>query len=143
MREYEEPQTFTALEQARIDPPAGLAAPCESPRVSSMSWKDETDEIHRRRALSLEQGGAESVARHHNKGKLTIRERIDALLDEDYHLGDLVDSYCHEYGLLVRPLINVCIMSPPLIITHEQVDELVAALRKALLRAQAELMPSA
>ena len=67
----------------------------------------------------------------------------DELLDEDYHLGDLVDSYCHEYGLLVRPLINVCIMSPPLIITHEQVDELVAALRKALLRAQAELQPSA
>ena len=46
-----------------------------------MSWKDETDEIHRRRELSLEQGGAESVARHHNKGKLTIRERVDALLD--------------------------------------------------------------
>ena len=65
------------------------------------------------------------------------------MLDEDYHLGDLVDSYCHEYGLLVRPLINVCIMSPPLIITHEQVDELVAALRKALPRAQAELQPSA
>ncbi len=48
-----------------------------------MSWKDETDEIHRRRALSLEQGGTEAIARHHNKGKLTIRERIDALLDPD------------------------------------------------------------
>ena len=67
----------------------------------------------------------------------------DALLEEDYHLGDLVDSYCHEYGLLVRPLINVCVMSPPLIITREQVDDLVEALRKALIRAQGELLPAA
>lgn len=63
-----------------------------------------------------------------------------ALLEEDYQLGDLVDGYCHEHGLLVRPLINVCVMSPPLIITREQIDDLVEALRKALLRAQAELL---
>jgi putrescine aminotransferase len=69
--------------------------------------------------------------------------RGDALLAEDYHLGDLVDSYCHEYGLLVRPLINQCVLSPPLIITREQIDSLVDALRKALLRAQAELLPAA
>ncbi|MFK7943006.1 MAG: acyl-CoA carboxylase subunit beta [Paracoccaceae bacterium] len=46
-----------------------------------MSWKDETDEIHRRREAALAQGGADSVARHHAKGKLTVRERADALLD--------------------------------------------------------------
>ena len=46
-----------------------------------MSWKDETDEIHRRRARALEMGGTEAVDRQHNKGRLTIRERIDALLD--------------------------------------------------------------
>lgn len=69
--------------------------------------------------------------------------RGEARLAEDYELGDLVDSYCHEHGLLVRPLINVCIMSPPLIITREQVDDLVGALRKALLRAQQELLPDA
>jgi putrescine---pyruvate transaminase len=62
----------------------------------------------------------------------------DALLDEDYYLGDLVDSYCHEFGLLVRPLINVCVMSPPLIITRAQVDELVAAMRKAILKVEME-----
>jgi putrescine---pyruvate transaminase len=62
------------------------------------------------------------------------------LLEQDYALGELVDSYCHEYGLLVRPLINVCIMSPPLIITRDQIDDLVRALRKALEKAQAELL---
>jgi len=46
-----------------------------------MSWKDEVDEIEKRRALAAEQGGAESVARQHAKGRLTIRERIEALLD--------------------------------------------------------------
>ncbi len=46
-----------------------------------MSWKDEIDEIRRRRALALEQGGGEAVARQHAKGRLTIRERIEALLD--------------------------------------------------------------
>jgi adenosylmethionine-8-amino-7-oxononanoate aminotransferase len=61
------------------------------------------------------------------------------LLAQDYAIGELVDSYCHDLGLLVRPLINVCIMSPPLIITREQIDDLVAALRKALLLAQQEL----
>ena len=48
-----------------------------------MSWKDEADKIHRRRELVKEQGGPEAIARHHNKGRLTIRERIDALLDKD------------------------------------------------------------
>ena len=46
-----------------------------------MSWKTESDEIHRRRKAALAQGGPDSVARHHAKGKLTVRERADALLD--------------------------------------------------------------
>ncbi len=45
-----------------------------------MSWQKEVQEIEKRRKLSLEQGGDESIAKHHAKGRLTIRERIDALL---------------------------------------------------------------
>ncbi len=63
----------------------------------------------------------------------------DALLEQDYAIGELVDNYCHDLGLLVRPLINVCIMSPPLIITREQIDEMVAILRQALELAAKEL----
>ena len=48
-----------------------------------MSWDDEIDEIHARRKLAKKQGGAEAVGKHHEKGRLTIRERIDALLDSD------------------------------------------------------------
>ena len=48
-----------------------------------MSWDNEIDEIHARRTLAKQQGGAEAVAKHHDKGRLTIRERIDTLLDKD------------------------------------------------------------
>ncbi len=46
-----------------------------------MRWKREVEGIERRRELALEQGGAEAVAAQHAQGRLTIRERIDGLLD--------------------------------------------------------------
>src|SRR6185295_10287928 len=46
-----------------------------------MSWRAEIEEIHRRRKLAQACGGEEAVARHHAAGKLTVRERIAALLD--------------------------------------------------------------
>ncbi|MEM0986332.1 MAG: carboxyl transferase domain-containing protein [Pseudomonadota bacterium] len=46
-----------------------------------MSWKTEVDEIHSRRKMALVQGGEKAVARQHDKGRLTVRERIDALVD--------------------------------------------------------------
>jgi acetyl-CoA carboxylase carboxyltransferase component len=48
-----------------------------------MSWKDEAEQIARRRALARGQGGPEGVARQHAKGRLTVRERIDGLIDPD------------------------------------------------------------
>jgi acetyl-CoA carboxylase carboxyltransferase component len=47
-----------------------------------MSWKPEADEIARRHAYAEALGGEESVKRHHEQGRLTVRERIGALLDE-------------------------------------------------------------
>ena len=46
-----------------------------------MSWKKETDEITERRQLARQQGGSEAIAKHHGRGRLTVRERIDKLLD--------------------------------------------------------------
>ena len=48
-----------------------------------MSWQDEIDEVNKRRTLAKQQGGAEAVAKHHEKGRQSIRERIDALVDSD------------------------------------------------------------
>ena len=46
-----------------------------------MSWKPEVDGIERRRERARKQGGDEAVATQHARGRLTIRERIDGLLD--------------------------------------------------------------
>ncbi len=46
-----------------------------------MSWGDEVDEIARRRRMAGELGGEEAVARQHERGRLTIRERIAGLAD--------------------------------------------------------------
>ncbi len=48
-----------------------------------MSWKPEADRIERQRQLAKEHGGPESVDIHHQKGRMTIRERIQALADPD------------------------------------------------------------
>ncbi len=48
-----------------------------------MNWKPEVDEIYKRRELAKQQGGAAQIARHREKGKLPLRERIDLLLDDD------------------------------------------------------------
>ena len=48
-----------------------------------MNWKKEIDEMTQRRKLALGQGGDQAVAKHHAKGRLTIRERIDKLIDQN------------------------------------------------------------
>jgi len=49
--------------------------------VDGDSWKPEVDELARRQELARAMGGPEKVARQRDGGKLTVRERIDALLD--------------------------------------------------------------
>jgi methylmalonyl-CoA decarboxylase subunit alpha len=46
-----------------------------------MTWQDEVDELARRQALARRMGGPEGIRRQHERGKLTVRERIDALAD--------------------------------------------------------------
>lgn len=44
-------------------------------------WDPELAELARRRLLAAELGGAENVARQHAAGRLSVRERLDLLLD--------------------------------------------------------------
>ncbi|MEY9237181.1 acetyl-CoA carboxylase carboxyltransferase component [Bradyrhizobium japonicum] len=46
-----------------------------------MNWKPELDELARREAFALEMGGVDKVKRQHDQGRLTVRERIDRLID--------------------------------------------------------------
>lgn len=56
-------------------------------------------------------------------------------LELDYELGNRIDKHCQELGLIVRPIINMCVMSPPLTITKDQIDEMVLILRTGVDRA--------
>ena len=47
-----------------------------------MTWEPELEEMRRREALAARMGGEERVARQHAQGKLTVRERVDRLLDD-------------------------------------------------------------
>lgn len=55
-------------------------------------------------------------------------------LQAEMKLGQMIDDACEDLGLLVRPLINMAVFSPPLIITHAQIDEMFDILEKALER---------
>lgn len=48
-----------------------------------MSWENEVQELQRRRYLAQQQGGEASIAKQHARGRMTIRERIAVLLDDD------------------------------------------------------------
>jgi acetyl-CoA carboxylase carboxyltransferase component len=56
-----------------------------------VTWDPELHELRRRTELAAAMGGEEKVARQHDAGKLTVRERIDALVDP---------STFHEVGAL-------------------------------------------
>ncbi|MDA9540599.1 methylmalonyl-CoA carboxyltransferase [Bradyrhizobium sp. CCBAU 21362] len=47
-----------------------------------MTWKPELDELARREAFAREMGGVDKVKRQHDQGRLTVRERIDKLIDK-------------------------------------------------------------
>jgi acetyl-CoA carboxylase carboxyltransferase component len=46
-----------------------------------MTWEPEIEELGRRRELARRMGGPENVERQHKAGRLTVRERVDQLLD--------------------------------------------------------------
>jgi len=56
-----------------------------------MTWDPEVEELKRRRELARAMGGPDNVERQHKAGRLTVRERIERLLD----LGSF-----HETGAL-------------------------------------------
>src|ERR1700710_1628871 len=52
-----------------------------SSRRMRMNWKPELADRARRQAFAREMGGADKVKRQHDQGRLTVRERIDSLVD--------------------------------------------------------------
>jgi len=59
------------------------------------------DELEHRRARARKGGGDERIARQHEKNKLTARERIELLVDDDsFEEWDMfVEHRCHDFGI--------------------------------------------
>jgi len=62
---------------------------------------DRFSELKRRDAAAMAGGGPERVARQHEAGKLTARERVDLLLDPDTfeEFDKLVEHRCEMFGM--------------------------------------------
>lgn len=68
-----------------------------------------------------------------------IDQDADNALHLDKSTGELIDHHCQQLGLLVRPLINMCVFSPPLIIKEAQVNEMFDIIEQGILLTQKDL----
>jgi len=53
-------------------------------------------------------------------------------LELDKSLGVMIDAHCQENGLILRPIVNMCVFSPPLVITTSQIDEMFDIIEKGI-----------
>ena len=54
------------------------------------------------------------------------------LFPEQLDIGKCIANQADARGLIVRPIVNLNVMSPPLIITREDVDFIVSTLRASI-----------
>jgi putrescine aminotransferase len=61
------------------------------------------------------------------------------LYPDELDVGKRVADACEPRGLIVRPMINLNVMSPPLVIDEDDVDHVVSTLRDAIVEVRAAL----
>jgi acetyl-CoA carboxylase carboxyltransferase component len=63
-----------------------------------LEWDVALEEMRRRREEAKQMGGKERVARHHSHGKLTIRERLERLVDKDtfFEVGSMMGKGMYD-----------------------------------------------
>jgi adenosylmethionine-8-amino-7-oxononanoate aminotransferase len=59
-------------------------------------------------------------------------KKTKEIFSEELDIGKWVSNQADSRGLIVRPIINLNVMSPPLIINREQVDFIVDTLRDSI-----------
>src|SRR5258708_39202357 len=55
---------------------------CRELACTGMTWQPQLDELRRRQQLAEQMGGPDKIGRQHDAGRLTVRERVAALVDE-------------------------------------------------------------
>jgi len=83
-----------------------------------MVWQPELDELNRRKKMAEKMGGQVGIDVQHQRGKLTIRERIDLLTDKGsfQEIGQLAGAATYEDDKLVdvRPsntVVGLCTLN--------------------------------
>ncbi|MGD9615152.1 MAG: acyl-CoA carboxylase subunit beta [Alphaproteobacteria bacterium] len=80
---------------------------------SGTGWQPELDELREREDFARRLGGPDKVKRQHDAGKLTIRERIDGLVDRGsfHEVGAIAGrAEYDEQGRLVELVPSNCVM---------------------------------
>ncbi|MCY4095100.1 MAG: hypothetical protein OXG05_08245 [Gammaproteobacteria bacterium] len=69
-----------------------------------MVWQPEVEELERRKAFSEEMGGEAGIAEQRRRGKLTVRERIRLIADDNEfnEIGQLAGAATYEGNKLVH-----------------------------------------
>ena len=78
-----------------------------------MTWQPELDELRERERMAREMGGADKVQRQHDGGRLTVRERIDRLIDQGsfHEIGAIAGKAEYDAnGKLSKLTASNCVM---------------------------------
>lgn len=69
----------------------------------------------------------------------SVTGKINTSLEDDYALGAIIDEECQKLGLILRPVINMCVFSPPLIISRDQINQMFDIVEKGITAAAQNL----
>ncbi len=66
-----------------------------------INWKNHVDDLKRRRKIIENAGGEDKIAKQHDSGKLTARERLEALFDDDtfVEINSMILSRAADFGM--------------------------------------------
>ena len=64
-------------------------------------WQISIDNLSKRRENIVAAGGLDRIAKQHSSGKLTARERMDALFDDGtfVEINDMITSRATDFGM--------------------------------------------
>jgi adenosylmethionine-8-amino-7-oxononanoate aminotransferase len=63
-----------------------------------------------------------------------------ALLPPEVAIGDRIAAHCQSRGVIVRPIAHLNVLSPPLILTRQQIDTMVEVLHDSIRATQDDLI---
>lgn len=61
------------------------------------------------------------------------------LISDEVDVGELVAKACMRRGVMVRPIAHLNVISPPLCMTREQIDDFVAVMRESIIEIAGKL----